>query len=343
MQKVLIGVSGGVDSSVACHLLKEEGYEVIGAHFSLRDNLFDNSDAKAVCDALNIELITVDFSEIFEKSVFSEFIKDYASGITPNICVRCNQKIKFGALIELANSLGIDKIATGHYCKIENVDGKTKLVCPKDSQKDQTYFLNQVPESVLSKVIFPLSDLTKEEVRRIAEENHLITASKKDSSDICIMQNQSLKTFLSQYIKANKGKIIDSSGNVVGEHDGLFNYTLGQRKGLGLGGKTGESGRWFVVNKDRKTNALIVSHGSEDALYEKELSVYDCNYIGFSPTSNFRCLAKTRYRQNAQPCAVYVDGDKAKVVFDEPQRAITSGQYCVFYLDGYLIGGGRIY
>lgn len=342
MKKVLIGVSGGVDSSVSAYLLKEQGYDVYGVHFSLRDGVFDSLDAKSVCKSLDIPLYEVDFSAKFEESVFSEFINDYATGLTPNLCVLCNQKIKFGLLFEFAKTLGIDTVATGHYCSVEKVDGRTFLKCAKDEGKDQTYFLNQVKESVFENVLFPLASYSKEEVRKIAEDNGLVTAHKKGSSDICLMQDKSFREFLKPYIPEKKGEIVSDKGELVGHHDGLYNFTLGQRKGLGLGGKQGESGRWFVIGKDCKNNKLIVSHGSEDALFSDRLVLENCNFIGITPKESFSCLAKTRYRQQAEPCTVYIKENFVEVIFDNPQRAITSGQYCVFYKDGYCIGGGKI-
>lgn len=342
MKKVVIGVSGGVDSSVAAYLLKKEGYDVEGVHFVLKKGVGDDVDALSVCNALGIKYHEADFSNVFSEKVFSRFIDDYRSGLTPNLCVLCNKFVKFGALIDFADSLGADFIATGHYCSLLRENGRTRLLRPSDSEKDQTYFLNQVAESALSRVLFPLAGLTKSEVRKIADEAGLVTAYKKGSSDICLMGETSFRDFIAPFIEPKKGKIITENGEFVGEHDGLFNYTLGQRKGLGLGGKSGEAGRWFVVGKNTADNSLIVSHGSEDALYSGKFTVKNCNWIGFDPPEEFRALCKTRYRQEAQPASVIIYDGTATVKFDEPQRAITPGQFCVFYSSDACLGGGVI-
>ncbi len=342
MKKVIIGMSGGVDSSVGAYLLLKQGYDVEGVHFTIKKGVGDLHDAQTICNELGIKLHVVDFSRDFDKDVFKPFIEEYEKGLTPNICVCCNQHIKFGKLFEFAMSQNADYLATGHYASTKFIDGRCYLCCPTDNQKDQTYFLNQVPESALSKTLFPLSGLIKEQVRQIAQENNLITAHKKGSSDICLMGDMSFRQFISPYLKAKKGKIIDDKGELVGEHNGLFNFTLGQRKGLGLGGKAGESGRWFVVSKNISTNTLIVSHGSEEKLFTKELILSNCNWIGYTPQDGESLLVKTRYAQ--LPCLATINfvGDKIKVTFFEKQRAVTSGQYCVFYKDNNCLGGGKI-
>jgi tRNA-specific 2-thiouridylase len=240
--------------------------------------------------------------------------------------------------------MGADFIATGHYCGIDhNEDGNHYLLKAKDVGKDQTYFLNQVTQPQLDKVLFPLSNLTKEQVRAIAEENGLATAKKKDSTGICFIGERNFRKFLSTYFPAKKGKIITLDGEEVGEHIGLMYYTIGQRKGLDLGGKKGEEGRWFVVKKDLKNNILYVSHGDESPLYSAACEVSNINWIGYMPTSTtFECTAKFRYRQPEQKVKVTLKGDGALVEFAEKQRAVTEGQYAVFYDATRCLGGGVI-
>lgn len=343
MKKVIVGMSGGVDSSVAAYLLIKQGYQVEGVHFTLKEGVGDLADAQKVCNSLGIKLYAVNFSQIFNDKVFQPFISEYEQGLTPNVCVECNKNVKFGALYNFAISQGADYVATGHYASTEIINGRCFLKCPTDALKDQTYFLNQVSERALSQTLFPLSGLNKEQVRKIAEENNLITAHKKGSSDICLMGDLTFREFLKPFVKPKKGKIIDLSGKVVGEHNGLFNFTLGQRKGLGLGGIAGENGgRWFVVGKNVKTNCLIVSHGSEEELFSQSLELLNCNWIGKTPVSGERVLVKTRYAQNPSPAIINFEKEKISVNFLEPQRAITPGQYCVFYQNGYCLGGGKI-
>lgn len=343
MKKVLVGMSGGVDSSVAAFLLQQEGYEVIGLHFTLTGEEENLADLKAVCERLKIKYYLADFSETFQRNVFAPFIEEYESGNTPNICVLCNKYIKFGALFDKAAELGCDYVATGHYCSVIKRDGRTCLAKAKDAKKDQTYFLNRVSEAVLEKTLFPLYGYTKDEVRQIAEENAIPTAKKKDSSDVCLTKGRKFVDFLSDYIRAKGGDIITDKGEKVGKHYGLYRYTLGQRKGLDLGGKSGEDGRWFVVKKDVKSNTLYVSHGSEKALMTNKFYVDELNFIQKPQSETFDCTVKTRYRALEKAATVILHGeDKATVVLKEDERAVTVGQYAVFYLDGICLGGGKI-
>lgn len=343
MKKVLVGMSGGVDSSVAAFLLQQAGYEVIGLHFTLTNEEENLADLQAVCERLKIKYYLADFSETFKKNVFNPFIKDYENGNTPNICVLCNKFIKFGALFDKAKELGCDYVSTGHYCSIVKRDGRTCLAKAKDEKKDQTYFLNKVSESILEKTLFPLYGYTKDEVRRIAEENAIPTATKKDSSDVCLAKGRKFVDFLSDYIPSKSGDIITDKGEVIGRHRGLFRYTLGQRKGLDLGGKSGEDGRWFVIKKDAVKNILYVSHGSEKALMANKFYVEELNFITKPRCETFDCMVKTRYRALEKDATVILNGeDKATVVLKEDERAVTVGQYAVFYLDGICLGGGKI-
>ncbi|MGN0804411.1 MAG: tRNA 2-thiouridine(34) synthase MnmA [Candidatus Coproplasma sp.] len=353
MKTVVVGMSGGVDSSVSALLLKEQGYNVIGLFMLNWEEQgedgactaeSDYADVRRVCSLLDIPYYSVNFAKEYRERVFKHFLEEYSAGRTPNPDVLCNREIKFGPFREYALSLGADYIATGHYCGIDhNKDGNHYLLKAKDSGKDQTYFLNQVTQTQLSRVLFPLADLPKEEVRRIAEANNLATAKKKDSTGICFIGERNFRKFLSEYLPAKPGKILTLSGEEVGEHCGLMYYTLGQRRGVNLGGKQGESGRWFVVKKDLKNNILYVSHGDESPLYSNSCFVTSLNWIGVNPPQDeLICTAKFRYRQGEQKVKVIPEKGGVKVLFDEPQRAVTEGQYAVFYDETRCLGGGVI-
>lgn len=349
--RVVIGMSGGVDSSVAALLLKQQGYEVIGLYMMNWEEASpdgacsadaDFADVRRVCGALDIPYYSVNFAKQYLDRVFSHFLSEYKAGRTPNPDVLCNREIKFGPFREYALALGADFVATGHYCGTDRANGVTRLKKAADAGKDQTYFLNQVRESQLENVLFPLADLPKERVRGIAIENGLATAKKKDSTGICFIGERNFRKFLSGYLPAQSGKIVTTDGQTVGEHAGLMYYTIGQRRGLDLGGKSGEDGRWFVVKKDLENNVLIVSHGDESPLYSKACRVSGLNWIGYIPRPTQNLTAKFRYRQSEQQVTVTLKGDGALVEFVEPQRAVTEGQYAVFYDQTYCLGGGVI-
>ena len=349
---VVVGMSGGVDSSVAALLLKEQGYNVVGLFMKnwegddadgccTADD--DYADVRRVCAKLDIPYYGVNFAKEYMDRVFSYFLDEYKRGRTPNPDVLCNREIKFGPFKEYAMQLGADYIATGHYCGIRHENGIHYLLKAKDQNKDQTYFLNQLSQSQLSDVLFPLQNLPKPEVRRIAEENGLATAEKKDSTGICFIGERNFRKFLMNYIPAKKGEIKTYDGRTLGEHCGLMYYTIGQRRGLDIGGQAGDAGRWFVVEKDLKNNVLYVAHGAEDRLYSKGLYMNSCNWIPSAPAQKeFKCKAKFRYRQEEQGVTVRVGSDKIFVDFDEKQRAITEGQFCVLYDDEKCLGGGVI-
>ncbi len=349
---VVVGMSGGVDSSVAALLLKNAGYNVIGLYMLNWEEEDERgvcnadeeySDVRRVCAALDIPYYSVNFARQYEERVFSYFLAEYKAGRTPNPDVLCNREIKFGPFREYALSMGADFIATGHYCGIEHTaDGRHRLLKAADADKDQTYFLNQVRESQLEKVLFPLSDMNKSEVRKIAEQSGLSTAKKKDSTGICFIGERNFRKFLRTYLPAQPGKIVTLDGREVGEHIGLMYYTIGQRKGLDLGGTHGEEGRWFVVKKDLQNNILYVSHGDESPLYSKACKVTGLNFIGCNPKESFECTAKFRYRQSEQKVKVTLSGDTALVEFGSPQRAVTEGQFAVFYDETSCLGGGTI-
>ncbi|MGN1213113.1 MAG: tRNA 2-thiouridine(34) synthase MnmA [Christensenellales bacterium] len=354
MKRVVIGMSGGVDSSVAAILLKQQGYEVIGlfmknweetdanGHCTAED---DWNDVRQVCNKIGIPYYSINFSKEYYDRVFKDFLDEYAKGRTPNPDVLCNREIKFGPFLEFAEKIGADYIATGHYCDISHENGVHRLLKAKDQNKDQTYFLNQLNQHQLQKILFPLGKLEKPEVRKIAEENGLVTAKKKDSTGICFIGERNFRQFLKGYLPAKPGLIKDIYGSVVGKHDGLMYYTIGQRRGLNIGGtKDGNGKPWFVVEKDLKNNVLVVSQGEDDLLFSDYLIAYSVNWIPFAPKEKeFDCFAKFRYRQPDQKVHVtLLDNGHVRVDFYEKQRAVTVGQYVVFYSQTECLGGGQI-
>ena len=351
---VVVGMSGGVDSAVSALILKQQGYRVIGLFMNNWEEKSDDGvctatedyeDVKRVCNTIGIPYYSVNFSKNYLDRVFSVFLSEYKRGRTPNPDVLCNREIKFGPFLDYALSLGADYIATGHYCKVKEKDGKFYLKKAKDKSKDQSYFLNQLSQYQLSKVIFPLSDIEKTEVRKIAEQNNLVNARKKDSTGICFIGERNFRKFLKEYIPAQSGDIVDTNGNVVGKHEGVLYYTLGQRKGLNIGGKSGGNGkRWFVLDKDVEKNLLIVSQGEDDKLYSSSLIATDFNFIPQEPKQkSFDCFAKFRYRQPDQKVKVNIEENFVKIAFYERQRAVTPGQYVVLYdEEENCLGGGVI-
>lgn len=350
---VVVGMSGGVDSSVAALLLKNQGYNVIGLFMRNWEEEDINGactaeedfeDVKRVSGLLDIPYYTVNFAKEYMDRVFSYFLAEYRAGRTPNPDVLCNREIKFGPFKQYAEELGADFIATGHYCGISHENGVHRLLKARDQNKDQTYFLNQLSQKQLDNVLFPLSELDKSQVRKIAEENGLATAKKKDSTGICFIGERNFRKFLQEYLPAQRGEIRSLEGELVGEHLGLMYYTLGQRRGLDLGGKKGEDGRWFVVRKDLQSNVLYVSHGDERPLYSNGCFVEGMNFIPAPPEKDeFVCKAKFRYRQSEQSVRVKRTGETGLTIcFDEPQRAVTEGQYAVLYDETQCLGGGII-
>ncbi|CAM3971943.1 tRNA 2-thiouridine(34) synthase MnmA [Alkalicoccus chagannorensis] len=349
--RVVVGMSGGVDSSVTAHLLKQEGYDVIGIFMKNWDETDENGfcsatedyeDVVRVCDQIGIPYYSVNFEQQYWDKVFTYFLDEYKKGRTPNPDVLCNKEIKFKAFLEHAFALGADYVATGHYARVRRNGGRTDMLRGVDDNKDQTYFLNALSQEQLQRVLFPLGEMEKKEVRRIAEEAELATAGKKDSTGICFIGERNFKSFLSQYLPAQKGKMETLDGEEKGSHDGLMYYTLGQRQGLGIGGP-GEP--WFVVDKDLERNVLLVGQGyHHQQLYSDALEASQVNWIsGDRPEEPFRCSAKFRYRQQDEPVTVYPQkDDTVRVVFDEPARAVTPGQFVVFYDDDVCLGGGTI-
>ncbi|UZJ45070.1 tRNA 2-thiouridine(34) synthase MnmA [Marinimicrobium sp. C6131] len=350
--RVIVGMSGGVDSSVTALILQQQGYQVEGLFMKNWDEddgteyctaKDDLADAQRVADRLGITLHTANFAAEYWDNVFEHFLAEYKAGRTPNPDILCNREIKFKVFIEYAEMLGGELIATGHYVRREDRDGRTHLLKGLDPNKDQSYFLHAVGEAEFARSLFPLGGIEKPQVRRIAEENGLATAKKKDSTGICFIGERRFKDFLQQYLPAQPGTIETPEGQVIGEHAGLMYYTIGQRQGLGIGGVAGASeAPWFVAQKDLERNVLIAVQGEHPLLYNNGLEASQIHWInGKAPAPSFRCMAKTRYRQADQACEVMVEGDRLRIAFDEPQRAITPGQSVVLY-DGDVCLGGAV-
>lgn len=354
--RVVVGMSGGVDSSVTALLLKEQGYDVIGIFMKNWDDTDefghctaeeDAEDVRRVCEQIDIPYYTVNFEKEYFDKVFSYFLDEYKAGRTPNPDVMCNREIKFGEFLNKALDLGADYVATGHYARVVEEDGRFSLLRGVDSNKDQTYFLNALSQNQLSRAMFPIGHLPKPEVRKIAESAGLYTAKKKDSTGVCFIGERNFKEFLSGYLPAKGGDMVDiATGEVKGRHDGLMYYTLGQRQGLGIGG-SGSGEPWFVADKDLENNILYVVQGDRHhSLYSTGLIATDVNWIEGAdarPTGEFRCTAKFRYRQPDQQVTLrWLEDGTVHVVFDVHQKAITPGQAVVFYDGERCLGGGTI-
>lgn len=356
---VIIGMSGGVDSSVSAALLKEQGFRVEGLFMKNWEEddgteyctaMEDLADAQAVCDKLGIPLHTANFAMEYWDRVFEHFLDEYKSGRTPNPDILCNKEIKFKAFLDYASQLGADYIATGHYCRRGQTNQETALLLRGlDANKDQSYFLHAVHGSKIAKTLFPVGELEKPVVRKIAEKYDLITAKKKDSTGICFIGERRFKDFLKQYIPAQKGEIYSDDGMLLGQHDGLMYYTIGQRGGIGIGGvKNRPEEPWFVLRKDLEKNRLIVGQGHfHSMLMSNELLAEKLDWVTQMPNDcatdgGFVCTAKTRYRQPDQKCTVFSTDTGVKVIFDQEQRAVTPGQSVVFYNDDECLGGGVI-
>ncbi|MCM0624490.1 tRNA 2-thiouridine(34) synthase MnmA [Lysinibacillus sp. OL1_EC] len=349
--RVVVGMSGGVDSSVAAMLLKEQGYDVLGIfmknwddtdEFGVCTATEDYNDVIRVCNQLDIPYYSVNFEKQYWDKVFTHFLEEYKMGRTPNPDVICNKEIKFKAFLDYAMDLGADYVATGHYARVLREDGEIHLLRGKDGNKDQSYFLNQLTEEQLSKVLFPLGDIEKPKVRALAANANLATASKKDSTGICFIGERNFKNFLSNYLPAQQGNMETLNGKVIGHHDGIMYYTIGQRHGLGIGG---DGDPWFVVGKDIDRNVLYVEQGfHNEKLYSDVAIANNISWISKETSQEtFECTAKFRYRQSDNKVTVeHIDDFKVKVIFHEPIRAVTPGQAVVFYRGEECLGGGTI-
>ena len=352
--RIMIGMSGGVDSSVAAYLLQRQGYAVQGLFMKNWDEdddaehcsaTQDLADAQAVCDRLGLTLHTRNFATEYWDQVFAFCLDEFRAGRTPNPDVLCNREIKFKVFLEHALALGAEHMATGHYARVAQRDGRLRLLKALDLDKDQSYFLYALRQEQLAHALFPLGELTKPAVRALAAEQGFGTHDKKDSTGICFIGERKFKEFLERYLPAQPGDIITPDGKLIGRHEGLMYHTLGQRKGLKIGGRRDATEQpWYVAAKNLQQNTLIVVQGEHPLLFSQALTSAQLNWIsGTPPALPLRCAAKTRYRQADQTCIIeYVDNDTCRVRFDAPQRAVTPGQSVVFYQNEECLGGGII-
>jgi len=355
-KKVIVGMSGGVDSSVSAFILQQQGYHVEGLFMKNWEEdddtdyctaAADLADAQAVCDKLGIKLHKINFAAEYWDNVFEHFLTEYKAGRTPNPDILCNKEIKFKAFLEYAaEDLGADYIATGHYVRRRDVNGQSQLLRGLDNNKDQSYFLYTLSKDQVAQSLFPVGDIEKPIVRAIAEDLGLITAKKKDSTGICFIGERKFKDFLARYLPAQPGDIKTVSGEVIGRHQGLMYHTLGQRKGLGIGGVKGMAeNAWYVVEKDLINNVLVVAQGLDNsALLSTGLIAGQLHWVDRKPLRvPLRCTVKTRYRQTDISCEIIpLNDDNIEVHFDQPQIAVTPGQSAVFYQDEVCLGGGVI-
>ena len=350
---VYLGLSGGVDSAVAGYLLKQQGYKVEAVFMQNWDddnnedctNDQDLVDAKNISEHLSIPFRVVNFAKNYWQDVFEKFLDAHKMGYTPNPDILCNSEVKFKHFLNYALDNGADYIATGHYARIQELDNKFKLQKPLDLNKDQTYFLHALNQYQLSKSLFPLHNMTKPKIRKIAKDIGLPVANKKDSTGICFIGSKNYNKFISEYMLSRPGKIVSTSGEVIGTHNGLIYYTIGQRKGIGKGGDSNcGNAPWYVVAKDLAQNKLVVAQGNDNKyLFNQEVICNELHWIsGAAPAMPLPCNVKIRYRQSDQECTLTYKDNKYIFVFKEKQRAVTPGQYAVIYKNNTCLGGGVI-
>lgn len=350
--RIIVAMSGGVDSSVVAYLLKQQGNEVVGLFMKNWEEDDDDQychaeedwdDVVAVCEQIGIPCYSVNFAKEYWDEVFAQCLKEYEQGLTPNPDVLCNRQIKFKHLLNKAKELGGQYLATGHYCRVEQQGENFLLKTGKDPDKDQSYFLYTIQQEALSQVLFPLGDMHKSEVRALAEEAGLATSKKKDSTGICFIGKRKFKDFISRFIQKQPGQMVTPDGEVIGSHEGLAFYTIGQRQGLGIGGP-GEA--WFVAGKDQERNELIVVQGGDHpALLKTKIQASEFSWVSGQPPGPlpFSCQARIRYRQSSQACTIMsIENGVAQVHFDQPQRAVTPRQSIVFYNTATCLGGAMI-
>lgn len=341
-KKILVELSGGLDSSVAAILLKNEGYEVVGIMMHLHDSEAFQEDQKVAESAakqLGIEFLVVDYRDKFKEEVIDYFIGTYKEAKTPNPCIVCNQKMKFGAIFDCAKDLGCDIIATGHYARVKHENGDYSLYKAKDLTKDQSYVLHFLDQDKLSKIIFPLGEYTKDEVRELARASALPCVDKPESQDICFVENETYAEFIqknSDYVP-RPGNVVDTKGNVLGQHEGLINYTIGQRKGLGIA----SSNPLYVLTLNKEKNEVVL--GTKNETFTNSVSIIDVNWIsGKAPADDFNCQAKLRYRQSPKECIAHATGSKVSLEYPEGIDSVTPGQFAVLYDGDRVLGGGVI-
>ena len=353
-KRVVVGMSGGVDSSVTAWLLKEQGYEVIGLFMKNWEDDDDSEycstrqdwlDAASVADVVGVDIEAVNFAAEYKDRVFAEFLREYSAGRTPNPDVLCNAEIKFKAFLDHAMSLGAEFIATGHYARVRELNGEFQLLKGLDASKDQSYFLHRLNQAQLSKTLFPLGEMPKTEVREIAHRIGLSNAAKKDSTGICFIGERPFRDFLNQYLPTHTGPMKTLDGRLIGEHIGLSFYTLGQRKGIGIGGaKDGNGEPWFAAHKDIETNTLYVAQGHEHpALRSTQLTAENISWVAGHAPQQRNIAAKTRYRQSDAACVLNVCDERFTLNFTDPQWAVTPGQSAVLYDGDVCLGGGIIH
>ena len=350
--RVVVGMSGGVDSSVAAMLMKQAGHEVIGVFMKNWEEKDESgvctsekdwSDARAVCERLDIPYYSVNFAQQYWDRVFTHFLEEYRRGRTPNPDVLCNREIKFNVFLDFAEKLGAEKLVTGHFANIDCVNGEYRLLRAADENKDQTYFLYMINQRALSKAMFPVGNLTKAQIRQLARDNGIPVSEKKDSTGVCFIGERNFKQFLSNYLPAQPGDMVTLDGKVVGRHDGLMYYTLGQRRGLGIGGG-GDGRRWFVVKKDLVNNVLVVQQGEDSPLlYTHAARGGELTWLAEHPPIAdgvaLDCQVRLRHRQPLQKCTLTLKDGVAHMRFADAQRAVTPGQSAVFYADQVCLGG----